>query len=360
MNKKIKKTIAIALALSFGPTVLPNIFNLGTTAVYAASTSGGITDIKVETNKDDNVNVYTKSSYSSKYKLSKLDDNDEVPSKLYAEVKSNVKKIKITDIDLGTACDSVKIFKGSTEIDLDEEVKISNSLTLKIEAYSGSTLKETYSLKIKKEEDDNEDDVYLKDLSLKYDNNDIELNFAKDTSSYNVNVNNSVSYVKVCADPEDDDYTVKINGSSVDDDDDWTKKVSLGSGNNTITIKVEDEDENERKYEVNITKSTNGISSSTTAQVPSNLVTSLGQGWQQSNGNWYLIAPDGTKQTGWQKIDGNWYYMNENGIMLTGWLKSSSSGKWYYLNPTSNGNKGAMVTNARIDGYQIGYDGARI
>ena len=365
MNKNIKKLIAISLALSFAPAMIPNVLNLGTTVVYAASSSGDITDIKLETNKDKTVNVYTKSSYNSKYKLSKLDDDDEVPTKVYAQVGSNVKKIKVTDIDLGTDCDSVKIYKGSTEIDLDEEVKISSSLTLKIKAYSGSTLKETYSLKIEKEDDDNEDDdneddIYLDDLSLKYDNDDINFNFIKDTSLYNINVNNKVSYVKVCADPEDDDYTVKINGSSVDDDDDWTKKVSLLAGKNTITVKITDDDDNERQYELNITKSSTSTSSTTTASSPSNLVTSLSEGWQQISGNWYFIAPDRTKQTGWQKIDGRWYYMNESGIMQTGWLKSSSSGKWYYLNPISNGYKGAMVTNTTIDGYQIGLDGSRI
>ena len=45
--------------------------------------------------------------------------------------------------------------------------------------------------------------------------------------------------------------------------------------------------------------------------------------------------------------------------MKTVWLKSSASGKWYYLNPTSNGCKGAMLTNPIIDGYRIGYYGRR-
>lgn len=358
MNKNIKKIIAITLALSFEPALMPKVLNLGTTAVYAASSSGYITDIKLETNKDKSVNVYTKSSYSSKYKLSKVDDK--TPTKLYAKVESNVKKIKVTDIDLGTDCDSAKIYKGDTEISLDEEVKISNSLTLKIKAYSGSTLKETYSLKIEKEDDDEDDDendnIYLDDLSLTYDNDDIDFNFNKDTSSYNIDVKNKTSYVKVCAEPEDDDYTVKINGNKVDeDDDDWTKKVSLSEGKNTITVKIKDDDDNEREYNLNITRASSGTSSTTTTSSGS----TSSQGWQQVSGNWYFIGPDGSKQTGWQKIDGKWYYMNDSGIMQTGWLKSAASGKWYYLNPTSNGSKGAMVTNTTIDGYKIGSDGAR-
>ena len=53
MNKKnIERTISIALALSLIYTVMPSILNFGTTAVYAASSSGYITDVNLETNKD--------------------------------------------------------------------------------------------------------------------------------------------------------------------------------------------------------------------------------------------------------------------------------------------------------------------
>ena len=157
MNKNIKRTIAIALALSSASAIMPSVLNLGTTAVYAASSSGYITDITLKTNKDKTVNVYTKSSYNNNYKLSKIDDG-KAPTTLYANVASNVNKIKVTDIDLGTGCDSIKIYKGSTEIILDEDVKISSSVTLKIKAYSGSTLKETYNLKIENKSSSSSDD----------------------------------------------------------------------------------------------------------------------------------------------------------------------------------------------------------
>jgi len=48
---------------------MSSIFNFGTTAVYAASSSGYITDINLETNKDKTVYVYTKSSYNLTLKL---------------------------------------------------------------------------------------------------------------------------------------------------------------------------------------------------------------------------------------------------------------------------------------------------
>ncbi|MVX66156.1 hypothetical protein GKZ28_20965 [Clostridium chromiireducens] len=360
MNRNLIKTMAITLVLSSATTLMPNVLNLGTlgtTAVYAASTSGYITDISLETNKGKTVNVYTKSSYSSKYKLSKI--SGKAPTKLYAQVASNVSKVKVSDVDFGTDCDNIKIYKGSTEIALNEEVKISSSLTLKIKAYSGTTLKETYTLEIKKESSSSNksnDDVYLDDLSLTYDNDDINFNFDKDTSTYNINVKNKTSYIKVFAEPEDDDYSVKINGSSVTSSSDWAKKVSLSEGKNTITVKIKDDDSNTRDYTLNITREAANTSGGTNT----NNGTALKEGWQLVSGDWYFVGPDGSKQTGWQKIDGRWYYMDDSGIMKTGWLKSPYSGKWYYLNPISNGFKGAMLTNTIIDGYRIGLDGARI
>ena len=350
MNKNsIKKTVSIALALSLTSTVIPSIFNFRTTAVYAASSSGYITDVKLETNKDKTEYVYTKSSCNSDYKLSKIDGK--APTSLYAKVGSNVSKIKVTDIDLGTDCDKVKIYKGDTEVSEDEEVKISSSLTLKLKAYKGSDLKETYTLKIEKEDsnDNNNDDIYLDDLSLSYDGDDINFNFDKKKSSYDINVKNKVSSVKVESKPEDSDYTVKINGSKVDDSDDWTDKVLLSEGVNTITVKIKDDDSNDREYTLNITRESSGTSSSSgstntaTISSTSGLNTSLSEGWQLIGADWYFIGPDGSKQTGWQKIDGRWYYMNENGTMQVGWIKNDSIGKSFYLNPTSNGFKGALL-----------------
>jgi lysozyme len=46
--------------------------------------------------------------------------------------------------------------------------------------------------------------------------------------------------------------------------------------------------------------------------------------------------------------------------MQTGWIKSPFNGKLYYLNPISNGFKGAMMTNLSGVGFRIGPDGARI
>ena len=52
--------------------------------------------------------------------------------------------------------------------------------------------------------------------------------------------------------------------------------------------------------------------------------------------------------TGWANVDGRWYFMDDSGAMRSGWLKDVS-GEWYYLNPISDGTKGAM----RVGWHQI-------
>ena len=42
--------------------------------------------------------------------------------------------------------------------------------------------------------------------------------------------------------------------------------------------------------------------------------------------------------------------------MTTGWQQVN--GAWYYLNPVSDGTKGAMAANTTIDGYYVNADGA--
>ena len=47
--------------------------------------------------------------------------------------------------------------------------------------------------------------------------------------------------------------------------------------------------------------------------------------------------------TGWANVDGNWYFMDSSGAMHYGWM-ADGKGEWYYLNPVSDGTRGAMRT----------------
>lgn len=104
--------------------------------------------------------------------------------------------------------------------------------------------------------------------------------------------------------------------------------------------------------------------------------------WVGANGSTGYVKPDGSRcRSEWYLIHGEWYYFDENGRMLIGWyfdpayqawfyLKPDGAmavgwirlpdGKWYYLNPVSDGRRGAMYADAWIDGYYLGKDGAWI
>ena len=72
--------------------------------------------------------------------------------------------------------------------------------------------------------------------------------------------------------------------------------------------------------------------------------------WAYISGNWYLFNERGYMVTGWANVDGNWYFMNGSGAMHYGWL-ADGRGEWYYMNPVSDGTRGAMRTGWRhIDG----------
>ena len=99
----------------------------------------------------------------------------------------------------------------------------------------------------------------------------------------------------------------------------------------------------------------------------------MATGWKQINNYWYLFSADGNMVTGWISDNGSYYYLYDTGAMAKGWI--NLGGAWYYLNPngirvigwvTANGDSyyldqatGRMVTNATIDGYNIGFDGKK-
>ena len=63
--------------------------------------------------------------------------------------------------------------------------------------------------------------------------------------------------------------------------------------------------------------------------------------WAYLSGNWYLFNEKGEMMTGWANVDGSWYFMDGSGSMRDGWVQDGK-GEWYYLNPVSDGTRGAM------------------
>lgn len=60
-------------------------------------------------------------------------------------------------------------------------------------------------------------------------------------------------------------------------------------------------------------------------------------GWQELDGDMYLLDEDGDPRTGWISQDGSTYFFREDGVMHTGWLEQS--GARYYFTES-----GRMVT----------------
>lgn len=402
MNKNLKKVIAIALTVSaFGAVIPGTSFGLISTKAYAAS--GDLTSVKLKTSDGSTIKTYDEDDYKSKNEVDddKLEDN----GIYYAKTSSDT--IKVTT--KGVSSSHVRIFKSKSSSA--KGIKISSSIdlskdsttTLIIRAYdddpgtvkySDDSYTSQYTIKVKctatASNDDEDDDVYLKSISL----SDGNISFSKNTSSYNVNVAESVNKISIAAKPdcdsdEYDDYTVRIDGSKVDEDDKFKKTVSLDKGNNEIKITVEDDDDNKRTYTLNITRgNTNNNSTNnneTAAIIKANqwvLVNgqwqyndtlgkpvknmwendyylnydgNMATGWQYINENWYYLGYDGAMKKGWQFVNGSWYYLDKQGKMLTGWFRDIN-GKYYYLYTSS----GAMAHNTIINGYKVGSDGAWI
>ena len=65
--------------------------------------------------------------------------------------------------------------------------------------------------------------------------------------------------------------------------------------------------------------------------------------WAFLSDKWYLFNEKGDMVTGWANVDDKWYFMDSSGAMREGWLEDGN-GEWYYMNPISDGTRGAMRT----------------
>lgn len=73
--------------------------------------------------------------------------------------------------------------------------------------------------------------------------------------------------------------------------------------------------------------------------------------WTQDEKGWRCRKPDGTWLSDtWQELPyqgtTGWYHFNAEGYMETGWF--CDNGKWYYLNPISDGTRGLMCTGWKL------------
>lgn len=83
----------------------------------------------------------------------------------------------------------------------------------------------------------NENKPYLRNIYLSEGDN---IGFKEDVYSYIVDVDKDVEEMFVRVKPDDPSYTVKINGQTVTDDDNYKKMLDLNQGKNIVKIDVED------------------------------------------------------------------------------------------------------------------------
>ncbi len=109
--------------------------------------------------------------------------------------------------------------------------------------------------------------------------------------------------------------------------------------------------------------STTTVTSGTTsgsASLPSYVV--RGTWTYNSNGRWSFVGADGhSYRNEWAAVDNsmyantaagqplfNWFLFDADGYMYTGWYQDPANGYWYYLQESSDGQRGRMVTGTYV------------
>lgn len=390
MNKNIKRTIAVALAIGAFSTLEPTKYmSLMTTKASASSDDADeLTELKLETSGGSSIKLYSDDDYDSDNKV----DNSDVEEGETYYAKTSSSKIKL-EID-GADEDNVRIFKGSTAYEVGDNISISSgsTTTLKVrvyedeydssESYSSSDYNQ-YTIKVENTDDDENDVDELDSLELlDSDNDNIDLyeddNYDEDIDSDEVEEGETY-YTETSSDEVSietdgpDDNCVKIFKSTSDSAEgiDPGDSISLTS-DKTLTVRIyssepdsdvtygEDDDViGEYKIKVEYTgddeeesTSTSTTTTTTAETTTSNTSTIKANQWVQVNGKWqyndalgsplknawfsdkdygkaYYLQADGNMAIGWLNNSGSWYYLDSSGAKQTGW--QSVGGTWYYL-----------------------------
>ncbi len=92
------------------------------------------------------------------------------------------------------------------------------------------------------------DSVYLKTLSL----NKSSFKFTPDVYYYTAEIDKDVNEIRVKAVPKSENATVIIDGTQVDEDDDYKREVDVHYGNNIIKVEVGNSDGDKKTYTINV------------------------------------------------------------------------------------------------------------
>ncbi|WP_294394499.1 cadherin-like beta sandwich domain-containing protein [uncultured Clostridium sp.] len=443
MNKNIKHIITATLVISAFSAIVPakNISN------ETGRVGFGLVQANASVNKNagngelKSLNLYRgsgselelrKSYYGNEVDLSSSKDyyvelTGSEGIEINAEVKGDGYVVKIFDSAANDAKphdsgDFIKVGTGTQNI----YVRTYRSEDDFRDAYDDKKVSRcvnTYVIHVRKaevvsDEELDSEDVYLKSIYL----SDGTIDFNRNKTNYNVNVNEDVEQIVIRVKPNDNNHSVEIGDHSVTEDDDYEADVKLDKGDNIIKIKVEGDDD-DITYTLNINRGKNSDSTSNAVSGDKNsssllvsngkyntwqtvngkrqYIDGIGQpmkskwffdvntgkshylnedgfmvtGWNLDNNKWYYFDQSGDMKTGWQNINGKWYNLGKSGVMQTGWIQDSGK-KWYYLDEEgvmqtgwvqiSNGNwyylnsNGEMLYSTTVDGYTLDKNGVMV
>ena len=380
MNKNQKKIIAFTIICTAFSVLVLSTINIRNQCAYAYS-DDEITSLKISSGVS---RIPTYSSISHKYDY-RIKSGDKIPIVVYSKISSDKTNIKLSTIETKAA--DTRVFVGKDTLKLDDiysQIKIEKgeqkSIYIRLyDSKNATDYKYTteYELIVERDnsvEDETElqdetltikeyDDIYLNNLILSNNYQKIDFNFDKTQCIYNINVDENVSFIKIKAVPEQDNYKLIINDKDIDTkgSNKNIRDLSLDEGKNLIKIRIISSDHERREYFLNVTrgKSTSSTFETTTSNNTTNTAsdsTTNNKSSQnvQAGGNWEYRKADGTLAIGWINIGNEWYYFDSTGAMKTGWLQDDA-GKWYYLMES-----GAMAKDTIISGYKVGFDGVCI
>jgi len=272
MNKKIKRIITLTLIISSFSVIsaiTPGTFlDVTTKTAYASSYSPNDGELKSVTVKSSNGDALdlrdgyngstVKLNDDKNYYAKLTDDSDGIKINATAQGSDYIVRIFTsdkTDAKGLNSGDEIPLGKGNTTL----YVRIYDSLAdyrkVKDQDKDVTICKEEYTINVMKTtassyEDNTQDPIYLQNILL----NTGDITFLKQRTSYDIQVDSSVSEIKITAPPEATGDRVRIDGSLVDASNSYKETVSLDNGKNEIKIKVTDDKDNQRTYTLNITR----------------------------------------------------------------------------------------------------------
>lgn len=242
MNKKMRRIIAIGLAICAFSLLEPAKYStLMTEKAYASD------DIYLSGISVSDGDTITLNSSKKTYTTAVSNTSTEV----VIRVTTNDKSDKVTiDGDSNLEKQSDKKYKKTVSLD-----KGINTFDIKVDDENGENERD-YTLKIDRggKQSTDSDSIFLNNINVDYGNVD----FLKTTYDYDLNVPKDVDKLRVQADPENDNYIVRINGMKVNEDDKFRREVNLSMGQNAIPIDIEDDqdDTNTKTYTLNVYRGT--------------------------------------------------------------------------------------------------------